>query len=153
MDVTIRKAELRDHASVVRIMRQVQQMHADRRPDLYRPNEQMIPREVFAQFIADDCFYVADDGGTVVGILALAFRHVDSPYHVRRDIVYVDSLAVAESRRGQGIGHMLLDKAREIKAEKRYDSIELTVNAWNRDARELYARYGFKEKSIDMELN
>ena len=43
MEFLIRKAEEKDWSAVTAIMSQVQQMHADWRPDLYKPNLEMIP--------------------------------------------------------------------------------------------------------------
>ena len=40
----------------------------------------------------------------------------------------------------------------EIKAEKNLDGIELQVNARNSAAYEMYRKYGFTQKSINMEL-
>lgn len=39
-----------------------------------------------------------------------------------------------------------------MKIEKNMDGIELQVNARNRAAYEMYKKYGFTEKSINMEL-
>ena len=41
---------------------------------------------------------------------------------------------------------------KQLKQEKGYDTIELQVNAKNRLAYEMYRKYGFTEKSINMEL-
>ena len=43
-------------------------------------------------------------------------------------------------------------KVKEIKEQKGYDGIELQVNAKNKAAYEMYSKYGFTEKSINMEL-
>lgn len=39
----IRNAVMKDYESVIHIMNQVQQMHVNWRPDIYRPNPAMIP--------------------------------------------------------------------------------------------------------------
>ena len=44
------------------------------------------------------------------------------------------------------------DKLKEIKEAKKLDGIELQVNARNTMAYEMYKKYGFTEKSINMEL-
>ena len=88
----------------------------------------------------------------VVGILEVVFRHIETPSHVTRDIIFIDSMAVDEAYRGMGIGHLFFDKIKEIKAEKKLDGIELQVNAKNKAAYEMYLKCGFTEKSINMEL-
>ena len=44
------------------------------------------------------------------------------------------------------------DFLKELKEKKGYDAIELQVNAKNQAAYTMYKNYGFKEKSINMEL-
>ncbi len=148
----VRKAEKRDYDAVIKIMVQVQQMHVEWRPDLYKQNETMIPRKIFDQIIDQGTFYVAEMRGEVAGMMELLFRHVESPSHVTRNVIFIDSIAVDEAYRGMGVGHLLLDKAKELKREKAFDRIELQVNAKNQRAMEMYRNYGFREPSVNMEL-
>ena len=152
MNCVIRNANTNDFEAVARIMNQVQQMHVEWRPDIYKPNENLIPRDIFEKIVAGDTFYVAEADGLVVGILEVVFRHIETPSHVTRDIIFIDSMAVDEAYRGMGIGHLFFDKIKEIKAEKKLDGIELQVNAKNKAAYEMYLKCGFTEKSINMEL-
>lgn len=80
------------------------------------------------------------------------FRHVESPSHVTRNVIFIDSMAVDENYRGMGIGHLLFEKVKQIKEQKHFDGIELQVNAKNKAAYEMYSKYGFTEKFINMEL-
>ena len=152
MNCVIRNANTNDFEAVARIMNQVQQMHVEWRPDVYKPNENLIPRDIFEKIVAGDTFYVAEADGLVVGILEVVYRHIETPSHVTRDIIFIDSMAVDEAYRGMGIGHLFFDKIKEIKAEKKLDGIELQVNAKNKAADEMYLKCGFTEKSINMEL-
>ena len=47
MNCVIRNANINDFEAVARIMNQVQQMHVEWRPDVYKPNENLIPRDIF----------------------------------------------------------------------------------------------------------
>ena len=152
MNCVIRNANTNDFEAVARIMNQVQQMHVEWRPDVYKPNENLIPRDIFEKIVAGDTFYVAEADGLVVGILEVVYRHIETPSHVTRDIIFIDSMAVDEAYRGMGIGHLFFVKIKEIKAEKKLDGIELQVNAKNKAAYEMYLKCGFTEKSINMEL-
>ena len=162
MKITIRNAMMKDYQSVIEIMNQVQQMHVEWRPDIYKPNENLIPMDVFEQIVSGDTFFVAETeeangermeaGGVVVGIMEIMFRHIESPSHVTRDVIYIDSMAVDEKYRGMGIGHLFFEKVKQIKEQKNLDGIELQVNAKNKAAYEMYSKYGFTEKSINMEL-
>ena len=87
-----------------------------------------------------------------MGILGLMYRHVETPVHVTKDIIFIDSMAVDEPYRKKGVGHAFFDFLKELKKEKGYDAIELQVNARNKVAYDMYRSYGFTEKSINMEL-
>ena len=152
MNIQIRLAEKNDYKSVIRIMSQVQDMHVVWRPDIYKPNENLIPEGVFEKIIENGTFYVAEENGTVVGVLEIVFRHVESPSHVTCDFIFIDSMAIDEDYRGMGIGHQMFDFLKELKKEKNLDGIELQVNARNYAAYEMYKKCGFTEKSINMEL-
>jgi ribosomal protein S18 acetylase RimI-like enzyme len=152
MNVQIRFARQNDYESVIRIMSQVQDMHVEWRPDIYKPNENLIPEDVFEKIIENGTFYVAESEGVVVGILEIVFRHIESPSQVTRDVIFIDSMAIDEKYRGMGIGHQMFDFLKKLKKEKNLDGIELQVNARNSAAYEMYKKYGFTEKSINMEL-
>lgn len=77
---------------------------------------------------------------------------MESPSHVTRDLIFIDTMAIDENYRGMGIGHKMFDFIKAIKKEKNLDGLELQVNARNRAAYEMYKKYGFTEKSINMEL-
>ncbi len=152
MDFTVRKAVMKDYESVVGIMNQVQQMHVNWRPDIYKLNTNLIPIDIFAKIVEDDTFFVAEADGIVVGIMEIIFRHIETPLHITRDVIFIDSMAVDEKYRGMGIGHLFFEKAKQIKEQKHCDGIELQVNSKNRVAYEMYSNYGFTVKSINMEL-
>ena len=39
----------------------------------------------------------------------LMYRHVETPVHVTKDIIFIDSMAVDESYRKKGVGHAFFD--------------------------------------------
>lgn len=133
-------------------MDQVQQLHVEWRPDVYKPACPLITMDMFEAILKDGNWYVAEADGVVVGILELMKRHVESPAQVTKDVLFISTMAIDEKYRGKGIGHLFFEKVKQLKQEKGYDTIELQVNAKNRLAYEMYRKYGFTEKSINMEL-
>lgn len=152
MEFLIRNAEEKDWAAVTAIMSQVQEMHVAWRPDIYKPNPEMIPQAVFAKILESGTCYVAQAEDKVVGVMLVAFCHSGNASHVERDLLYIDSMAVAQAYRGQGIGHAFFEKARQICQERKMQSIELQVNAENQAAYAMYRSCGFTERAIKMEL-
>lgn len=152
MEVIVRLPRLQDYERVSKIMDQVQQLHVEWRPDVYKPASPLITMDMFEAILKDGNWYVAEADGVVVGVLELMKRHVESPAQVMKDVLFISTMAVDEKYRGKGIGHLFFEKVKRLKQEKGYDTIELQVNAKNRLAYEMYRKYGFTEKSINMEL-
>lgn len=150
--VLIRPAEAADYGSVEAIMKEVQQLHIDWRPDIYKAADPVYSREHFENLISRKQLLVAQEDGKVVGILTFLYRHVESDKQVTRDVLFVDDLAVKEEYRGRGIGTALLKTARQKVIDEKLDGLELQVNARNQGARRMYEKLGFTEKSINLEL-
>ena len=153
MDIKMRTASINDYESVIKIISQVQDMHVEWRPDIYKYNDNLIAKEEFEKIVENNTFFVAEnENKKIVGVLEIAFRHIETPAHVTRDIIFIDTMAVDEKYRGLGVGYKMFEFLKAMKIEKNMDGIELQVNAKNRAAYEMYKKYGFTEKSINMEL-
>lgn len=151
-NINVRYAENSDYEMVEVLMKQVQQLHVDWRPDIYKMGATVLPKNVFETAVQEKNFLVAELDGKVAGLLFFYVYHRENDTSVTRDVLFVDSMAVHEDFRGQGIGHALFDYVKEMAAEKYIDAIELSVNAKNEKAIAMYRKYGFNEKSITMEL-
>jgi len=152
MGIFIRSAKPDDYQAVEAILRQVQKMHIDWRPDIYKLGETALPLERFEQAVKENTLFVAEYESHVAGVLFIVYRHIGNPVQVTRNVIFVDSLAVEEKDRGKGIGHAFFDFLKALKKQKGYDGIELQVNAKNEAAYKMYVDYGFTNKSINMEL-
>ena len=148
----VRKATTGDFDAVQNIMNQVQDLHVKWRPDIYKDTAEVLTKDDFLAAVADGTFYVAEDKEKVVGVMGIQYRHIETPCHVTRDVIYIDSMAVDEPYRGTGVGHAFFDQLKKMAKERKADGIELQVNARNKLAYEMYSKCGFREKSINMEL-
>ena len=134
-------------------MQQVQALHVSLRPDIYKPYKITLPREEFDRAVREKPILCG-------GLRWRGCRYPPSPTSVLsaaarrfpRRVLFVDTLAVDESLRGKGVGRALLNHARSLRDELKLDGLELQVNARNRAARAFYARCGFTEKSVNLEL-
>lgn len=150
--VTIRLATESDYASVERIMKQVHALHVGWRPDIYKDMDPILPEDMYLEHLERQQVLVADLAGELVGLVIWLERHISGGPMQERKVLYVDSMAVEERYRGQGIGHKLFDYVLGLCQEKEYDGLELQVNARNAAARAMYEKYGFTEKSVNMEF-
>lgn len=85
-------------------------------------------------------FLVADDGGTLVGFVALSYL-----WTLERGgrAVWLDELYVVPARRGDGLGQALLDAALAAAAAAGATAVDLEVEAGHERVESLYRRNGF----------
>lgn len=153
MAIEIRFAKEKDYNQVEKIMKQVQTLHTEWRPDIYRNVEVLLPLDMYMNYVDNQELIVAvSDNGEVVGILKYLTKNISGGPMNDRKVMFIDSMAVDEKYRGQGIGHALFAFVRNICGKQGYDGLELQVNAKNMAAKKMYEKYGFTEKSINMEL-
>lgn len=152
MNIIIRPIQEIDYPRVSLIMDQVHKLHVGWRPDVYKDVNPVISPEDYADMLKSNEWFVAEADGLVAGILKLLERHVESSLQKPKNVLHISTMAVDEQYRGRGIGHAFFQKVQEIKDQKQFDTIELQVNAQNERAYEMYKKYGFSEKSINMEL-
>lgn len=112
----------------------------------------ILPDDRYLAHVAEQQILVAELAGEVVGLAISFVRHISGGPVKERDVLFVDSMAVEERYRGQGIGHELFGALLQLCRERGYDGLELQVNARNQAARAMYEKYGFTEKSVNMEF-
>lgn len=153
MEVRIRLGREDDYESVESIMKQVHHLHAEWRPDIYKKVDTVLPRDIFLNHLERKELLVAvTEEDRVAGLLIYLTRNISGGPMRERKIMFIDSMAVDEQKRGKGIGHTLFNYAVKLCKNQKYDGLELQVNAKNRAAKAMYESYGFTEKSINMEL-
>jgi diamine N-acetyltransferase len=127
---------------------QVDELHREALPWLFRKLEQPRSREVLEQFItAPGCAtFVATDAAEspAVGVLVVMLREANKSPMVRpARVAEIDSLAVDETARRRGVGRRLvqaaLSWARDVQAER----TELGVYEFNDQARLFWESMGF----------
>lgn len=84
-------------------------------------------------------YLVALDGGEIAGYAGLC---------AYPDEAYVQTLAVAPDRQGQGLGARLLTALLAEAARRRKTTVSLEVRADNLPAQRLYERHGFRRIAV-----
>lgn len=151
----IRKAENKDIPRLKDLLRQVLELHAKIRPDVFIPGTTKYTQDELEGIIRDEMspVYVSvDDGDEVMGYAFCQIK--EQPFSnnmVPFKSMFIDDLCVDESRRGQHIGESLFeyvkDRAREL------GCYEVTLNVWagNEGAEHFYEKMGMKTKERQME--
>ena len=108
--------------------------------------------EEYREMMETEAIIVAEQEGMVCAVSVFLERTYQNSTHVKRRVLFVDTMAVDEEYRGKGIGTEMFDYLKEVAKNRKCDGIELQVNAKNAAAKRMYEKCGFTEKSINMEL-
>ena len=151
----IRRARECDMKDINRLLVQVNMVHHQGRPDLFRAGKKKYTDEQLRELIHDDSrpiFVAVDDQERVLGYAFCIFQqHLDD--NILTDILtlYIDDLCVDEALRGAHIGKRLyafvVDHARE------QGCYNVTLNVWacNKAAMRFYESCGLRPQKIGME--
>jgi len=149
----IRRAAEKDIPALFRLLEQVNRVHCEGRPDLFRPGTKYSPEELetLLQDEGRPVFVYEDAESGVQGYAFCIVQQLHSRLMTDIKTVYIDDLCVDEKARGRHIGQRLYEHvlawAREI------GSYNVTLNVWtlNAPAMRFYEKMGLKPQKIGME--
>jgi ribosomal protein S18 acetylase RimI-like enzyme len=145
--VLIRAATEKDAEDLSRLLIEVNDLHADALPQIYRRVEANGPTADFlrGQIAADgNYFFIAERAGEVVGYTSLRLHQAASvPVLVPRRSIAIDTVVVSRAYRRLGIGEALVRRAHAWAAEQGIDQVELVVAEFNAAAIGLYEKLGY----------
>ena len=139
---------------MIRLLRQVGEVHHKIRPDLFRSGAQKYDEKDLKNLLKDPNrpIFVAEIGDQVAGYTFCIFQNVENdPVLCDRKVLYIDDLCVDESRRGQGIATRLYDRVCEFARESGCHAVTLNVWCGNDSAMAFYEKRGMKPQKIGME--
>lgn len=154
-ELSIRFARLQDIPRIQELLRQVNNVHHDFRPDLFVKNKTKYEPEELALLMGkpDVAIFVAVDKlNNVYGYLFSFIREPKGPNLVPHKTLYIDDLCVDASVRGQGVGSFLLGHAKAYAKSIACDNITLNVWYGNDSAQRFYEDNAFSVRSYIMEL-
>lgn len=133
---------------------EIQTLHADNRPDLFRPADRGAFRTFFQrQMEAGALFLVAGSGDEEAEgyTLAEVLERPQTPFQLPRKSVYVHHIAVARSARRGGLGELLLAEIAARASRVGATSVRLDSWAFNIDAHQFFEAQGFVPAQIVFE--
>ena len=139
---------------MIRLLRQVGEVHHKIRPDLFRSGAQKYDEKDLKNLLKDPNrpIFVAEIDDQVAGYTFCIFQNVENdPVLCDRKVLYIDDLCVDESRRGQGIATRLYDRVCEFARESGCHAVTLNVWCGNDSAMAFYEKRGMKPQKIGME--
>lgn len=150
----IRRAIEGDIPGIRKLLFQVNQVHADGRPDLFKSGGIKYTQEDLKQIISDDTrpVFVYEEDGEILGYTFIWYEQVEdttSTYPVKS--MYIDDLCVDEKARGQHVAKKLFDFLKEHAKEETCDRITLHVWECNPNAAGFYEHMGMKPLYTNLE--
>ena len=150
----IRRAEERDIPDVLDLLVQVNMVHHNGRPDLFKgPATKYDAGELRAIF-ADGSrpVFVYDEDGRVLGYAFCVFQqHVSSQLMTDIKTLYIDDLCVDENQRGKHIGSALYNHVLDYARQSGCYNVTLNVWSCNPSALKFYEKCGLTPQKIGME--
>ena len=143
----IRRENEGDIPAIHAILRQVNDIHAALRPDLFHTGETKYTAEELRAILADAArpVFVAELSGQVVGYAFCVEKRGGTA------TLYLDDLCVDEGWRRQGIAAALFDAVTAYAKEREFYSVTLNVWAGNDGARAFYESRGMTVQKTTME--
>ena len=151
----VRRAAEKDIPSILQLLVQVDMVHHNGRPDIFKGPATKYNAEELKDILLDEStpVFVCEDAlGNVVGHAFCIHKQVlgDS---VLTDIrtLYIDDICVDEACRGKGVGKALYDHVVRYAKENSFYNITLNVWTCNLGAMKFYETMGLKPLKICME--
>ena len=155
MKLSIRKAEDRDSVEIMDLLHQVNDIHADGRPDLFIHGCSKYTPEELAEIIKNPdtpVFVAINEEGILAGYCFCVIEdHADSNNLRKVKTLYIDDLCVNEKFRGRHVGQTLYGFVKEYAKEEGFYNITLNVWSRNPNAIKFYESLGMQVQKIGME--
>ena len=152
---TVRRAEKKDIDSILDLLVQVDMVHHNGRPDLFKGPATKYTGEQLEGILSDEgtpVFVCEDSDGNVIGHAFCVVKQYEND-NVLTDIktLYIDDICVDENHRGMHAGKTLYDYVIEYARE--IDCYNVTLNVWscNPGAIKFYEGCGLVPQKIGME--
>ena len=146
-------AEKKHIPGMLRLLRQVGQVHHVGRPDLFRDGAIKYSAEELETLLLDpNCPIFIAEEGDVLGYCFCQVQIVEeTPCILGRKELYIDELCVDENIRGQRIGRRLYHYVTAWAKERGFDYITLRVWDFPGSAEGFYRNLGMKPRYLCME--
>ena len=151
----VRRAAERDIPAILNLLVQVDMVHHNGRPDLFKGPATKYTADELKQILANEetpVFVCTDGENRVLGHGFCMLQHSGGELLVEHTTLYIDDICVDENARGQGVGRMLFERIREYARD--IGAYNVTLNVWscNPGARVFYEKLGFAPYKTGMEI-
>jgi len=150
----IRKARTDDIDSIIKLLYQVHDVHANIRPDLFIKGKKKYSINQLKNILTDNLkpIFVYEENDNVCGYcFCIIEENENDGSRAKIKTLYIDDLCVDEKYRKQGIGKRLFEYTKNYAKECGCYSITLNVWEGNDVAKKFYESIGFKTLKTTLE--
>lgn len=151
----IRFAVANDIPVIMRLLHQVNDVHAEGRPDIFIKGHTKYEEEDVLKIISDPStpvFIFADDDDKALGYcFCLVQDHTLDPHLCPFKSLYIDDLCVDEKCRGMHLGRKLYEFVKHWAKENGFYNITLNVWSCNPSATRFYEAMGLTPQKTTLE--
>ena len=150
----IRKATEEDIPRLMELLQQVNMVHHELRPDLFKPNTTKYDEIQLQHLLADRStpVFVYEQMSVLGYVFVRVEQTLDDRLLQDRKTLYIDDLCVDIQARGKHIGRQLFDHVHRWAREQGCQSITLNVWAGNKAALKFYQQAGMHIRKTCMEM-
>lgn len=154
--MTVRFACEKDIPQMNSLLYQVERVHQQGRPDLFKEGAKKYTDNELKDMLKDKTkpiFAAVDENDVMKGYAFCVFQEHKGD-NVLTDIktLYIDDLCVDENCRGQHIGSVLYEAVKKFAKEQGCYNVTLNVWECNPSARKFYEKAGLKSYKTGMEV-
>jgi len=152
--ITVRPATKDDIPALMALLIQVNMVHHNGRPDLFKGPTTKYTEAELATILADPAtpvFVGVDESGRVLGHGFCVMQHSGGQLMEEHDTLYIDDICVDEAARGMGVGRALYDHILAYARKKGCYNVTLNVWTCNPGAMRFYEKLGLKPYKVGME--
>ena len=137
------------------LRKQVNDIHVEGKPDVFKPGFGQELRD-FVKVIWNDPeqeIVVAEDDGVICGFAVLHhINKAENPFMKERDFIDIDEFCVDKDHRRKGAASEMVSFIKKFAREKGFKRIELNMWEFNQNALAFYEAAGFKTFRRYMEM-
>ncbi len=136
-----------DAISVARLNEQVQNLHHELYPHIFKSYDFESVHDYFSKITDDENHYfvICEIDDLPVGYIW--FEEIikeENAFSVAKHLIYVHQVSVNKKWRGEGVGKKLFDTALKLAEEKSIKRIGLDYYVENKSAKAIYEKMGFE---------
>lgn len=150
----IRKATHNDIPRIMELLSQVNDVHAEGRPDFFIKGKRKYNEEDLLKIINDDTtpVFVCEENDDIKGYAFCVIQDLSRCDNLRPDkSLYIDDICVDENYRRHGVGKKLYEHVLQFAKEEKCFNITLNVWAKNSGAQAFYESMGMTVQKVCME--